>query len=214
MRQPRQPHMFTGIVKGIGKVAKITPTLGSCQYRITMDPHLLTDLQIGASIAIDGTCLTVVSFTPNDATFDAINETLHKTNMKFLKEGDPVNVERAARFGDEIGGHILSGHIIGTATINSIDRTDNNCVIWLKCPTTWTKYLFPKGYIALNGASLTLVDVNKEKGLFSVHLIPETLAKTTFGMKKPNDPINMEIETQTQVIVDTIEKIYTSKSTS
>ena len=206
--------MFTGIVKGIGKIVKVTPSRGACQYRIAMDEHLLNDLQIGASIAIDGTCLTVVSFTPNEATFDAIYETLEKTNMKFLKEGDLVNIERAARFGDEIGGHILSGHIFCTAPIESIQRTENNCVIWLRCPALWTKYLFPKGYIALNGASLTLVDVDKENGLFSVHLIPETLAKTTFSMKKPNDHINVEIETQTQVIVDTIEKIYTSKSTN
>ncbi|HEV8052949.1 MAG TPA: riboflavin synthase subunit alpha [Parachlamydiaceae bacterium] len=206
--------MFTGIIRGVGKIAKLNSKPGACQYQIAMDKNLLTDLQIGASIAIDGTCLTVVSFTKHEATFDAINETLQKTNMKFLKEGDLVNIERAARFGDEIGGHILSGHIFCTAVIDSIERTENNCVIWLKCPLEWIKYLFPKGYIALNGASLTLVDVDKQSGLFSVHLIPETLEKTTFGMKKAKDAINVEIDTQTQAIVDTIERIYTSKSTS
>lgn len=206
--------MFTGIIRGIGKIAKIKSRPGLSQLSISIDADLLADLEVGASIAIDGTCLTVVSFTSNEAVFDAIEETLNKTNLKCLKEGDLVNVERAARFGDEIGGHILSGHIYGTATIRSIQRTENNCAVSLKCPAEWTNYLFPKGYIALNGASLTLVDVDKENGHFSVHLIPETLKKTTFGIKQEQDSINVELETQTQIIVDTIERIYANKSTS
>jgi riboflavin synthase len=200
--------MFTGIVRGIGKIASIQSLPGLTQFSISIDPDLLKDLEVGASIAIDGTCLTVVSFTSDKVVFDAIQETLDKTNMKFLKVGDLVNVERAARFGDEIGGHVLSGHIYGTAMIQSIKRTDNNCAVSLKCPVEWTNYLFPKGYIALNGASLTLVDVDKENGSFSVHLIPETLKKTTFGTKKEQDFVNVELESQTQIIVDTIERIH------
>lgn len=199
--------MFTGIIRGIGKVVKVKSLEGLTQFQIFLDNALLLDVQKGASIAIDGACLTVVDTTANEVTFDAINETLNKTNLKLLKEGDLVNIERAARFGDEIGGHILSGHIFGTVNIQSIERPPNNWVVTLECPPEWTKYLFPKGYVALNGASLTLVDVDKQGGVFSVHMIPETLEATTFGFKKEGALINLEIETQTQIIVDTIERM-------
>ena len=203
--------MFTGIVRGIGKITKIQTLPGLNHYSIGIDNHLLSNLEIGASIAIDGVCLTVVGFNAQEVSFDAINETLNRTTLKTLKEGDLVNIERAAKFGDEIGGHLLSGHIFGTASIQAIDRTQNNCIISLKCPKEWIKYLFPKGYVALNGASLTLVDVDKAQGTFSVHLIPETLEKTTFGIKKVNNEINMELDSQTQAVVDTIEAIYQNK---
>jgi len=199
--------MFTGIIRGIGKVVKVKSLEGLTQFQIFLHNALLLDVQKGASIAIDGVCLTVVDSTANEVTFDAINETLNKTNLKLLKEGDLVNIERAARFGDEIGGHILSGHIFGTVNIQSIERPPNNWVITLECPPEWTKYLFPKGYVALNGASLTVVDVDKQGGGFSVHMIPETLEATTFGFKKEGALINLEIETQTQIIVDTIERM-------
>lgn len=200
--------MFTGIVRCIGKIVKNTHLPGFTEYSISMPKNFLSHLEKGASVSIDGVCLTVVSFTSNEATFDAIDETLSRTALKSLKEGDLVNLERAARFGDEVGGHILSGHIFGTATIHSIDRTGNQYVVYLKCPVEWTKYLFPKGYIALNGASLTLVDIDKTHGIFSVHLIPETLKNTTFEIKKINDPINVELDTQTQIIVDTLENLF------
>lgn len=207
--------MFTGIVRGIGKVANVKSLPGLTTFNFLIPSDLMMGMEIGASVAIDGTCLTVVSVTGNKITFDAIEETLNKTNLKFLKKGDSVNIERAARFGDEIGGHVLSGHIYGTATIQSIKRTENHSVISFNCPNQWTHYMFSKGYIALNGTSLTLVDVDREKGNFSVHLIPETLKRTTFGIKKENDPINVELDTQTQTIVDTLERIlYANRSTN
>lgn len=204
--------MFSGIVRGIGKVVKIEPLSGLSRYSINTAPKFLASIEIGASIAIDGVCLTVTNFTSNEATFDVIHETLLRTNLKDLKEGSLVNIERAARFGDDIGGHILSGHVFDTAIIQSINQTENNCIFFFKCPIIWMKYLFPKGYIALNGASLTLVDVNRDQGIFSVHLIPETLEKTTFRTKNPGDRINMEIDSQTQAIVDTIEAFYKQKT--
>lgn len=203
--------MFTGIIRGIGKITKIQAYPGFSQYSIQIDKSLLSNLEIGASIAIDGTCLTVVQFNDHEVSFDVINETLSRTTLKNLKDGDLVNIERAAKFGDEIGGHFLSGHIFGTALITSIDRNDDNWIISLKCPQEWTKYLFPKGYVALNGASLTLVDVDKTQGTFIVHLIPETLEKTTFGIKKISDAINVEIDSQTQAVVDTIETFFKNR---
>lgn len=115
-------------------------------------------------------------------------------------------MERAAKFGDEIGGHLLSGHIFGMAQIDKIDLSSNNCAIFFKCAPEWTQYLFPKGYVALNGVSLTLVDVDP-KGLFSVHLIPETLKRTTFGSSRSGDWVNLEFDSQTQAIVDTLHRM-------
>lgn len=203
--------MFTGIIRGIGKIADVQSLPGLTKFIITFPADLLSKLEIGASIAIDGVCLTVVNFNSNDVAFDAIQETLDKTNLKFLNRGDFVNIERSACFGDEIGGHILSGHVYGTAEIEAIQKTENNHIVSFKCPLEFTHYMFPKGFIALNGTSLTLVDVDKEKGLFSVHLIPETLKRTTFGIKKEKESINVELDTQTQTIVDTIERILSYK---
>jgi riboflavin synthase len=202
--------MFTGIIKGVGKIEQIDEKPGLLRIRISADIQFLSNLEIGASISIDGTCLTVVTFTPDEVEFDVINETLERTTLKFLKSGDQVNMERAARFGDEIGGHVLSGHIYGTVAIDEIEQTPNNYILSFKCPAEWTKYLIPKGYVALNGASLTLVDVDKKQGVFTVHLIPETLQKTTFGTKKVNDLVNLELDSQTQTIVDTIEAQFSS----
>jgi riboflavin synthase len=206
--------MFTGIVTGMGKIAELNPSPGFLRYAVKMDPSHLANLHKGASISISGICQTVVEFDDKTVWFDAIGETLKKTTLSTLKIGSPVNLERSAKIGDEIGGHLLSGHIFGTAEITSIDKQGNNCIVQLKCPAEWTKYLLPKGFVALDGASLTLVDVDRKTGLFTVHLIPETLARTTFGNKKKGDKVNLELDSQTQTIVDTIERIYTSKSTS
>jgi len=206
--------MFTGIIRGMHSVHEVNPTPGGLRFSLNLDDVSSLGLQQGASIAIDGVCLTVVDFTKKLVWFDVIRETLTRTTLKFLQNEALVNVERSAKIGDEIGGHLLSGHIFGTATIHSIDRSNNNHVVSLKCPSAWTKYLLPKGYVALNGASLTIVDVDQSEGVFTVHLIPETLQRTTFGIKKAGDLVNVELDSQTQAIVDTIERIYASKSTS
>jgi len=197
--------MFTGITQGIGLINRVIKAEGLTKFSVTVDPSLLSNLQKGASIAVDGTCLTVVDFDSTHIWFDVIAETLQCTTLKLIKTGDKVNIERSARFGDEIGGHIVSGHVCGTVTIMAVDRTINNCVMTFKCSPEWTKYLFPKGFISLNGASLTLVNVDRNEGTFSVHLIPETLQRSTIGSKKVGDLVNMELDTQTRSIVDTVE---------
>ena len=149
---------------------------------------------------------TVVKIENHYVWFDVIPETIQRTNLKFIEEGDLVNVERSARFGDEIGGHILSGHIMVIAEIDQKSAYESNQGVTFKIDPQWIKYFFSKGYIALDGVSLTLVDVDP-KGKFSVHLIPETLRMTTFGFKKEGDRVNVELDTQTQIIVDTLERI-------
>lgn len=209
--------MFTGIVKGVCPIAEVHAMPERTHFSVTLDKPLLSHLQNGASIAIDGTCLTVVKFNDTTVWFDAIPETLTRTTLQFIRPKTLVNVERSACIGDEIGGHLLSGHIFGMAKIDHIDRSNNSFVVWLKCDPEWTKYLFPKGYVALNGVSLTLVDVDCQKGLFSVHLIPETLKRTTFGHSRKGDWVNLELDSQAQAIVDTLARMkvsYTSKSTS
>ena len=124
--------------------------------------------------------------------------------------GQLVNVERSAKFGDEIGGHVLSEHIIGTAEIVKVHLLENNRVMTFETNPDWMKYFFPKGYIAVDGVSLTLVDVD-HSGTFTVHLIPETLRLTTLGFKKEGDLVNIELDSQTQTIVDTIERIMKQK---
>lgn len=198
--------MFTGIVKGLFKVEKLEKKANMASIGVAFNPELLQGLQTGASVAVDGVCLTVTRIDGHRVWFDAIQETLDKTTLKSIKEGQLVNIERAARFGDEIGGHILSGHVFGTAQICSVKQFENNKVVTIKADPSWMKYFFPKGYIALDGVSLTLVDVDP-KGLFTVHLIPETLRLTRFGNKSEGDLVNVELDSQTQAIVDTIQRM-------
>lgn len=199
--------MFTGIIRAICSISSVDASFNFMRYSVIGDSSSLASLQKGASVSIDGVCQTVVDIDGNEVWFEAIGETLSRTTLKSLKRGDPLNFERAACFGDEIGGHILSGHVFGTAFLETIARSENNCVLTLRCRPEWCKYLFPKGYIALNGASLTLVDVLPAEGLFTVHLIPETLKRTTFSIKQIGDSINVEFDSFTQTIVDTLERV-------
>lgn len=196
--------MFTGIVQGIAIVANITEQAGLTRYDIQFPTQRLEQLKIGASIAIEGTCLTVVAIQNEIVSFDAIAETLQKTTLGELRVNDKVNFERAACFGDEIGGHMLSGHVYGKGIIRAIDTPENNYELTIELPEQWINYVFPKGYIALCGCSLTVVDVDKKQRTFSVHIIPETLAVTTLSDKRVGGEINFEIDAQTQAIVDSV----------
>lgn len=198
--------MFVGIVQGLALVEKVERLPGLIRFSITTKAKWQVDLKKGASIAIDGVCLTVTRLDSGSVFFDVINETLERTTLKFLTEGQQVNFERSAKFGTEIGGHVLSGHIFGTAEISKIETFNNNHIVHFSCPAEWMKYILRKGYVAIDGASLTVVDVDP-KGTFTVHLIPETLSITTLGFKKDQDLVNVEIDSHTQAIVETVERI-------
>ena len=141
--------------------------------------------------------------------FDAMQETLVKTTIGSLKQGDQVNVERSAKMGDEIGGHVVSGHVSTMAEIVDVAESENNKVVTFHVEPQWMRYIFSKGFISLDGASLTVVDADKEVGTFKVWLIPETLRVTKFGSKKVGERVNVEIDPQTQVIVETVERVLT-----
>ncbi len=198
--------MFTGIVQGTGKIVHIhQPSADFRSHIVALPEHMAHDLQIGASIAHNGCCLTITQINGNQVTFDLMAETLAKTNLGSLKTGDSVNLERAARFGDEIGGHVMSGHIIATTTISRIEQNEHNRTLYFRLPQELAAYILPKGFIGLDGCSLTIGDVTAHE--FSVHLIPETLQRTLFGSRKVGDSINIEIDAQTQAIVDTVKRV-------
>ena len=199
--------MFTGIVQACcpvaamhrdgGGIARLAVDLGECAR----------GLQPGASVAVNGACLTVTSVQDGRTRFDLIRETLDATNLGVLAAGDPVNIERSFRVGDEVGGHILSGHIAALATVVDAQRGDGHRRITVSAPAQWLRYLMPKGFVALNGASLTIQALDRQRGTFDVSLIPETLARTTFDRVTVGDGLNLEVDAQTQAIVDTVRRL-------
>jgi len=197
--------MFTGIVQGVAQVAAITDRPGLRSFRLQFPAGFCEALEIGASVACDGVCLTVTGLSGKDqADFDVMQQSLSLTTLAALSEGSPLNVERAAKDGAEIGGHPLSGHVDFKATLAGISQPENNHVLRIAVPPRWMRYIFAKGYIAINGASLTVSEANRSECWFEVWLIPETLRMTTFADKAPGAELNIEIERQTQVFVDTV----------
>ncbi|OCG33058.1 riboflavin synthase subunit alpha [Gilliamella sp. Fer2-1] len=201
--------MFTGIVQGVGQIIDIIDQDKLRTYKVKL-PHQLTDnIEIGASIANDGCCLTVTKFDNSVVSFDIMEETLALTTLGDKKINDFVNIERSAKFGDEVGGHIMSGHISCTAIIVDIQKTATNCHMTLQLPSQFSKYVLYKGFIGIDGASLTVGQIDKDS--FMIHLIPETLAITTLDSKTVGDKVNIEIDAQTQAIVDTVERVLAAK---
>lgn len=201
--------MFTGIVQGVGKIIQIIDKDKLRSYKIELPKHLMQNLQIGASIANDGCCLTLTGFGDNWVIFDIMQETLSITTLGDKKVGDYINIERSAKYGDEVGGHIMSGHVACTAKITQIIKTETNCTMVIEIPSPFQKYILYKGFIGIDGASLTIGKINDNQ--FSIHLIPETLAITTLKDKKEGDKVNIEIDSQTQAIVDTVERVMAMK---
>ena len=207
--------MFTGIVQGIAQVARITDKEGLRSFTLDFPDGFCRDLEIGASVACDGVCLTVTALDGDHrADFDVMLQSLNLTTLGRLGVGGRLNVERAAKEGAEIGGHPLSGQVDFMATVASIRHPATNHVIRIAVPAPWMRYIFPKGYIAVNGASLTVAEAGRNadgSGWFEVWLIPETLRMTTFADKGEGAPVHIEIERQTQVMVDTIRDAVAEK---
>jgi len=205
--------MYTGIVQAMLPIASLKKLSGLTTFSLVLPASLSTELETGASIAVNGTCFTVTQMITNsqgtEVFFDAIEETLALTNLKSIEVGTQVNVERSARANAEVGGHVLSGHVVGTAAVVAVETSENNQRLTFRGDSAWTKYVFSKGYLALNGCSLTIAAV--EGTDFAVNLIPETLRRTNFALLNVGDPVNVEIEQQTQVIVDTVERVLAER---
>jgi riboflavin synthase len=200
--------MFTGIVQGTATVVAVAERVGLRSLTLALPAGFGDGLAVGASVAVDGTCLTVTgSRAREEAEFDVMQQSLALTTLGALGVGSRINVERAAREGAEVGGHPLSGHVDCTGIVTEVRRPENNHVLRIALPAPWMRYVFAKGYIAVNGASLTVAEMRRESdgsGWFAVWLIPETLRMTTFGDKAAGDRVNVEIDRQTQVVVDTV----------
>ncbi len=199
--------MFTGIVQGCGTVAEVVEGDGITTLRIDLPDT--SGLVRGASVAINGTCLTATDMEGLRVSFDVIPETLERTTLGQLAPGHNVNVERSLKMGDELGGHLLSGHIMFTAEVTQFQRNGDGATCRLNVPKKFTKYVLEKGYIGVHGASLTVGAV--EGGSFDLHLIPETLALTNLGELTEGDRVNIEIDTMTQTIVNTVERMLTDE---
>jgi len=198
--------MFTGIVQALCPVVGVRDDAGLRRLAIALD-DLARELSVGASVAINGVCLTVTHVNQDIVHFDVIRETLDRTNLADLAVGRRVNVERSLRFGDEIGGHVVSGHVSDVVRVVDVVNAGNERRVTFQVPPRWMNYLHYKGFVALDGASLTISGVDANLGRISVSLIPETVGRTTLGSASVGDRINLEIDSQTQTIVETVERV-------
>jgi len=199
--------MYTGIVRACLPIASIEKLDNLARVSIIFSDELLFELELGASVAVNGVCLTVSAILEGSVFFDVIKETLELSNLKYLEKGTLVNIERSAKADAEIGGHPISGHVVGTAEVAAIEKPVNNYRLTFSSEKPWLKFIFEKGYLSVNGCSLTVAEVNRKAQQFSINLIPETLSRTNFRLLQVGDEVNVEVESQTQTIVETVERI-------
>ncbi len=195
--------MFTGIVQDQCEVTDIDDIDGVRRLTVYLGANA-DKLQRGASVANNGVCLTATEIDAGSVRFDVIEETLSLTNLGAVKVGDKVNIERSLSFGDEVGGHIVSGHVSLTVSVDEIEAVGANRTMWFKASASAMPYLLHKGWVALDGASLTISRVERENHRFAVSLIPETLEATTLGRASVGTRVNIEFDAQTQTIVETV----------
>jgi riboflavin synthase len=202
--------MFSGITRGTRSIVERRTVDGRLDVVIDLGEDLARGLELGASVSIDGVCLTAAEVDGPRALFQIIPETLERTTLGQLAVGSRVSVERSYRVGDEIGGHEVSGHIAGTGRIAAVVREGARHTLTIAVPPTWMKYILPKGFIAIDGSSLT-VGGTRADGSLDLHLIPETLRLTNLGNKVVGDLVNVELDARTVAIVDTVERVLAQR---
>ena len=195
--------MYTGIVAGTAPILSVEGEDGVRCFTVDL-PGFDGNLEIGASVALDGVCMTVVAIDSGKVGFEAIDETLDRTTLAEKVIGDLLNVERSLRMGDELGGHLLSGHVMCTAEILDKAEVGEGMDLRVSMPDEARSYVLEKGYVAVDGMSLTVGRV--EESGFDLHIIPETIRVTTIGQKSVGDKVNIEVDSQTQAIVDTLSR--------
>ena len=202
--------MFSGIVQEAGKVIGFVKEKDIFNLSIECSSEFISDLKKGASISVDGVCLTVKDENPEILRFDLVEETIKRTNFQNIKTGDNVNLERSLKMGDEIGGHPVSGHIHGISKVISIDMRDQSWDVKFSVESFMHDYMLHKGYVAINGCSLTVGEVSNES--FTIHLIPETLSITNLFQLQQGSVVNIELDQNTIIIADTVKKYLDGKS--
>lgn len=200
--------MFTGLVETLGTVRQLIPA-GAGQELI-VETVFAGELALGESVAVNGACLTVVERDPESCRFQLGPETIARTNLGQLRPGDRVNLERSLRLGDQLGGHMVQGHVDGVGQVSRRVADGEWIVMWFRCAPALTAQMVPKGSIAVDGISLTLVDVTSDE--FSVMLIPHTLAITTLGFKQPGDPVNLETDMLAKYVARALEAYHLSRT--
>ena len=203
--------MYTGIVQACLPVKVLEKKEGLYTFSVELDGELMEGLQTGASVAVNGVCFTVTKIDQAEVFFDVIKESLELSNLRLLEVGTMVNVERSAKSGDEVGGHILSGHVVGTSRVVRVESSENNRRLTFDGDPAWLKFVFEKGFLAVNGASLTVAKLDRKSSEYSINFIPETLERTNFSLLSEGDLVNVEIESQTQVIVETVERVMAER---
>jgi riboflavin synthase len=189
--------MFTGIVEELGTVEAVEPQGDAIRLSVRADA-VLSDVHLGASISVNGCCLTVASTSATEEgrvevwTADVMQETLDKTSLLGVAPGDAVNLERAVTAGTRLGGHIVQGHVDGVGTVRRREPSEHWELVEIDLPAELARYLVDKGSITVDGVSLTVVTVGEES--FTVSLIPETLRRTTLGLRRPGDRVNLEVD--------------------
>lgn len=196
--------MFTGIVEELGHVVARDPYPDALRLTIR-GPLVTSDASPGDSIAVNGCCLTVVTLDEDTFTADLMQETLDKTSLGSLEPGSPVNLERSVTPTARLGGHIMQGHVDGTGRVVSREPSEHWDTVTVSLPAALARYVVPKGSIAVDGTSLTVVAVDDEAGTFTVGLIPETLARTTLGIRRVGEPVNLEVD----IIAKYVERLVT-----
>ncbi|MDX7999155.1 riboflavin synthase subunit alpha [Xenorhabdus sp. Reich] len=203
--------MYTGIVQGKEKVLSLNKNNGFSTLIVSNQNHFFDDVTVGASVAIDGTCLTATQFNGDRVYFDISDFTADNTTLKFLSVGDEVNVERSHQMNKENGGHSLYGHVEGMAEVVEFTATGETYRLVIRIPQDNINYFFLKGFIGLHGCSLTINDIDEENKTIALNLIPETLRMTNLSKIKVGNFLNYEIDQMTRTIVDTFSRTLSKK---
>ena len=201
--------MFSGIVQTVGKIESIKDKNHIKTIRIETHGNYLEDIAIGQSVSVDGVCLSLVKKNNEYCEFEAVEETINRTTLGSYKQGSKVNLEKSLKFGDTVGGHFVSGHIHTRGRIVEVELVGESKNILVEIEEKWIKYLTEKGYISVNGASITIGKVSKNT--FYVHLIPETLKTTNLDDLIYDNYVNLEFDQTTIAIVDTTERLINQK---
>lgn len=197
--------MFTGIIEGVGMVTSISKSNSGAEVIIRVRLGKFgRGLKKGDSVCINGACLTATKLSRGEAEFEMVSETIRRTNLGQTKPGEMVNIERSLRVGDRLEGHFVLGHVDGTGVIDHIQKMSSETTIWIKLDERLTKSLAPKGSIAVDGVSLTLVGFEGDR--VSVSLIPHTLKVTTLGMKRRGDRVNIETDILAKYVMTNLSK--------
>lgn len=198
--------MFTGIIESLGIVKKIQKSSASAILGIESKKNIMDDMNLGDSVSVNGVCLTVVSFNKNYFEADVMFETINVTSLSSIQIGSYVNLERALKLSDRLGGHIVSGHVDGVGVIKSIQKNDIAYIFTIEAPLNILKYTIMRGSIAVDGASLTIMGL--ENNTFQVSVIPHTIQETVFSIRKEGDFVNLEVD----IIAKYTERLIGSQS--